>query len=233
MVHNKPDDIKDKSNGDVAADSYHNYKRDVEMMRELGLDAYRFSFSWSRILPTGFSNEINQAGIDFYNNYIDEMLKYNIIPMVTLYHWDLPQKLQELGGFSNPLFSEWFEDYSRVAFEKFGDRVKHWITFNEPREICYEGYGNNTKAPQINAHGIGEYLCAKHLVMAHAKAYHAYNNEFKASQGGTCGITISVNWFGPLTDSDEDAAAAELYRQAQVYFLFGGSYIIYKSRMTG
>lgn len=216
MVHNKPHVIKDQSNGDVASDSYHNYQRDVEMMRELGLDAYRFSLSWARILPTGFPNEINQAGVDFYNNYIDEMLKYNIVPMVTLYHWDLPQKLQDLGGFTNPLFSEWFEDYARVVYEKFGDRVKHWITFNEPREICFEGYGYTTKAPQLNAHGIGEYLCAKHLVLGHAKAYHLYNNEFKAAQGGTCGITISVNWFGPLTDSAEDAAAAELYRQGQV-----------------
>ncbi|XP_048001416.1 lactase-phlorizin hydrolase-like [Leguminivora glycinivorella] len=215
MTHNKPHVIADQSNGDIADDSYHNYKRDVEMMRELDLDAYRFSLSWSRILPSGFSNQINQAGVDFYNNFIDEMLKYNIKPMVTLYHWDLPQKLQELGGFTNPLFTEWFEDYARVVYSKFGDRVQHWITFNEPREICFEGYGATTKAPQLNATGIGEYLCAKHLLVAHAKAYHAYNNEFKASQGGKCGITISTNYFAPLTDSEEDKAAAELFAQGQ------------------
>ncbi|XP_063629966.1 lactase/phlorizin hydrolase-like [Cydia splendana] len=215
MTHNKPHVIKEQTNGDIADDTYHNYKRDVEMMRELGLDAYRFSLSWSRILPTGFPSQVNQAGVDFYNNYIDEMLKYNIKPMVTLYHWDLPQKLQELGGFTNPLFIEWFEDYARVVFAAFGDRVKHWITFNEPREICYEGYGWTTKAPQLNATGIGEYLCAKHLVVAHAKAYHAYNNDFKPSQGGQCGITISTNYFAPMTDSEEDKAAAELLAQSQ------------------
>lgn len=136
--------------------------------------------------------------------------------MVTLYHWDLPQKLQELGGFTSPLFPSWFEDYARVVFEKFGDRVKHWITFNEPREICFEGYGSATKAPILNATALGTYLCAKQLVIAHANAYHAYNNDFKASQGGECGITISVNWFGAETDSDEDKFAAELKRQAEV-----------------
>ncbi|XP_053601049.1 myrosinase 1-like [Plodia interpunctella] len=215
MTHNHPHVIKDSSNGDIAADSYNNYKRDVEMMRELGLDAYRFSVAWSRILPDGFSNRVSEAGVAFYNKYIDEMLKYGITPMVTLYHWDLPQKLQDLGGFANPLFPEWFEEYARVVYESFGDRVKHWITFNEPREICYEGYGAATKAPILNATGIGNYLCAKYLVLAHARAYHLYNNQYKASQGGECGITISVNWFESLTDSEEDEFAAEIRRQAE------------------
>ncbi|CAH2059137.1 unnamed protein product, partial [Iphiclides podalirius] len=215
MTHTKPHVIKDQSNGDIAADTYHNYKRDVEMMRELGLDAYRFSLSWSRILPDGFSNRVSKAGVTFYNNYIDEMLKYGITPMITLYHWDLPQKLQELGGFANPLFSDWFEDYARVVFEHFGDRVKYWITFNEPREICFEGYDTTTKAPQLNATGVGAYLCAKSLVLAHAKAFHAYRNDFAPSQGGQCGITISVNWFGAKTDTEEDQFAAELYRQGE------------------
>ncbi|XP_075986807.1 myrosinase 1-like [Anticarsia gemmatalis] len=215
MTHNRPTTIKDLSTGDIAADSYHNYKRDVEIMRELGLDAYRFSLSWSRILPTGFANEVNPKGIEYYNNFIDEMLKYGITPMITLYHWDLPQKLQELGGFVNPLIANWFEDYARVAYENFGDRVKHWITFNEPREICYEGYGGDRKAPMVNSTAVGTYLCAKNLVLSHANAYHAYNNDFKPTQGGQCGITISVNWFGPLTDSEEDQFAAEIRRQGE------------------
>lgn len=216
MTHNKPHVIKDVSNGDIAADSYNNYKRDVEMMRELGLDAYRFSLSWSRILPNGLANKVSKKGVEFYNNYINEMLEYNITPMVTLYHWDLPQKLQDLGGFINPMFAEWFEDYARVVYENFGDRVKHWITFNEPREICYQGYGFTTKAPILNATDVGTYYCAKNLVLAHARAYYAYVNDFKPSQKGTCGITISVNWFGPDTDSAEDELAAELKRQAEV-----------------
>ncbi|CAH0597636.1 unnamed protein product [Chrysodeixis includens] len=215
LVHNNPSFIKDLSNGDIAADSYHNYKRDVEIMREMNLNAYRFSIAWSRVLPTGMTNNVNQAGIDFYNNYINEMLKYNITPMITLYHWDLPQKLHELGGFTNPLFADWFADYARLVFQSFGDRVKHFITFNEPREICYEGYGADTKPPIVNNTGMGTYLCAKNLVIAHAKAYYVYDKEFRATQGGQCGITISVNWFGPDTDSDEDKFAAEITRQGQ------------------
>ncbi|CAG9119619.1 unnamed protein product [Plutella xylostella] len=213
LTHQVPSPIKDQSSGDIAADSYHKVERDVEMMRELGLDAYRFSLSWSRILPTGFSNQINPAGVDYYNRLINEMLKYNIQPLVTLYHWDLPQPLQDLGGFASPLFGQWFEDYARVVYTNFGDRVKFFITFNEPREICNEGYGGTGFAPVVNATGIGEYLCAKHLVTAHAKAYHLYNNEFRASQGGKVGITISVNWFEAETDSEDDKLAAIWFRQ--------------------
>ncbi|XP_028028070.1 myrosinase 1-like [Bombyx mandarina] len=215
MTHNNPTVIADESNGDIAADSYHNVERDVEMMRELGLDVYRFSVSWSRILPSGFANEVNEAGVDYYNRLINEMLKYNITPMISLYHWDLPQKLQELGGFANPLIADWFEDYVRVVFAKLGDRVKLWITFNEPRVVCYQGYGSTEKAPMLNATAVGTYMCARNLLLAHAKAYRLYNNEFKTKQGGQCGITFDVNSFKPLTDSEEDRAAAELKRQAE------------------
>lgn len=215
LTHNHVEAIADLSNGDIAADSYHNYLRDVEMLRELGVDAYRFSLSWSRILPTGFANYINKAAIDYYNNLINELLKYNIKPVVTLYHWDLPQKLQELGGFENPLIADWFEDYARVAFQYFGDRVKFWITINEPKEICLDGYGSTAKAPMLNASGIGEYICAKNLIIAHAKAYHAYSNDFKATQGGVCGITFSVSSAQPLTSSEEDAIALEIHNQGE------------------
>lgn len=212
--------IKDKSNGKIAADSYHNYMRDLEIMRELGLDAYRFSLSWARILPTGFNNPVNTAGIAYYNNLIDEMLTYNITPIVTLYHWDLPQKLQELGGFVSPLIVNWFDEYARIAFKNFGDRVKHWITFNEPREICLDGYGSANIAPLLNSAAFGTYLCAKHLLLAHANAYHAYKNDFQKYQNGKCGIAISVHWFEPATNQIEDVFAAELAKQAEVCVSF-------------
>ncbi|KAJ8715710.1 hypothetical protein PYW07_010192 [Mythimna separata] len=216
-THNYPEGIADGSNGDIAADSYHNYKRDVEMLRELGVDAYRFSISWARILPTGFADEVNPAGIAYYNNLIDEMLKYNIAPLVTIYHWDLPKTLQDLGGFLNPEFVDWFEDYARVVFENFGDRVKKFITFNEPREICIVTLmdtGSDVK-DKLNSKAVTTYLCAKHLLVAHAKAYKLYDQEFRAKQGGECGITISVNWFGAATESPEDIVAAELRRQGE------------------
>lgn len=214
MTHTYPCVTTDCSNGDVAADSYHQYKRDVEMMRELGLDFYRFSLSWSRLLPTSFPDKISDAGLAYYNNLINEMLKYNIEPMVTLYHWDLPQKLQEMGGWTNPHIVDWYSDYARIAFKLFGDRVKHWITMNEPREVCYQGYGTTTKAPRLNIQGIAEYMCAKNLLMAHAKAYHIYDEEFRPSQGGSISITLSALWFEP--EAEKDDVIAEETNQFEV-----------------
>lgn len=202
LTHSYPYATEDLQNADVANDSYKKYKRDVEMIRELGLDVYRFSLSWTRILPTGFPNAINQAGIDYYNKLINEMLKYNIQPVVTLYHWDLPQKLQDLGGWANPYIVDWFTDYSRIAFQQFGDRVKYWITINEPREICYAGYGEYMMAPRIDIKGYAEYLCAKNVLMSHAKTYHLYDKEFRPTQGGIIGITINAAWFEAETNVD-------------------------------
>ncbi|NLC41915.1 MAG: family 1 glycosylhydrolase, partial [Erysipelothrix sp.] len=120
------------TNGDIAADHYHRYKEDIALMHEQGLRTYRFSISWPRILPQG-RGEINQLGIDFYNNVINECLKYNIEPMVTIYHWDLPKTLQdEYDGWESRQIVEDFVEYARVCFENFGDRVKYWIVLNEP-----------------------------------------------------------------------------------------------------
>lgn len=196
----------DGSSGDIADDSYHQYVRDVEMMRELGLDYYRFSLSWSRILPTSFPDEDNEAGIEYYNNLINEMLKYNIQPMITLYHWDLPQKLQDLGGWTNPQIASWFSDYARVAFERFGDRVKYWITMNEPREVCYQGYGGGTLAPLYTYPGVADYMCSKNLLMAHATVYHLYDEEFRPSQGGKIFISLSAGWYEPESEEHTDVA---------------------------
>lgn len=177
------------------------------MMRELGLDFYRFSLSWSRILPSSFPDKINPAGVDYYNRLIDEMLKYNIEPMITLYHWDLPQTLQDMGGWTNPAIIDWFADYARIVFTLFGDRVKYFITMNEPYQICYQGYGDAAKAPMLNIKGIADYMCAKNLLLAHAKAYHMYDQEFRRD-GGVIFIAFSAMWYEPASTSEADVVAA-------------------------
>uniref|UniRef100_A0A914E174 Uncharacterized protein n=1 Tax=Acrobeloides nanus TaxID=290746 RepID=A0A914E174_9BILA len=114
----------DNSNADVSCDSYHKYKEDVQMLKFLGVQQYRMSLSWSRILPDGTLKNINQSGIDYYNNLINELVTNNIEPLVNLYFWDLPQSLMDLGGFLNPKIIDWFGDYARLCFSKFGDRAK-------------------------------------------------------------------------------------------------------------
>lgn len=151
-THKYPERVKDQSNGDVAADSYHLYKDDVKALKDTGVmicffllsfvtsvqcvlcqfHFYRFSISWSRILPTGEITSLNQKGINYYNRLIDELLRNGIEPVVTMYHWDQPQALQSFGGFTNPLFVDYFETYADVLFKHFGDKVKKWGTFNEP-----------------------------------------------------------------------------------------------------
>ncbi|XP_077302259.1 myrosinase 1-like [Arctopsyche grandis] len=203
------DMIKDRSNGDVACDSYNQHKRDVEMLKQLGVDYYRFSISWSRILPDGFSNRLSQDGIAYYDSLINDLLVANITPFATLYHWDLPQRLQDLGGWSNPMMADYFLDFAEVVFEAFGDRVQNWLTFNEPWVVCLQGYGGVGKAPALNMSGIAEYLCAHNLIKAHAMAYHLYDDVYRPLQGGRIGWTLNSNWHEPANQYPADIEAAE------------------------
>lgn len=149
------------------------------------VDHYRFSLSWARILPNGFSNEINPDGVAYYNNIINALIDNKIEPMVTIFHWDLPQNLQDLGGWANPILADYFEDYARVVFKLFGDRVKRWITINEPASICVGTYEYDDQAPtSVKTPGVGLYLCGKTILVAHAKAYRVYDLEFRKEQGG-------------------------------------------------
>ncbi|KAK3910651.1 Myrosinase 1 [Frankliniella fusca] len=210
VLHDKPNWVKGGVNGDVACDSYHKYKEDVAMLADLGMDVYRFSLSWARILPDGMLGNVNKAGVDYYNALIAELLSKNIQPVVTLYHWDLPQALQDLGGWPNPVLADYFADYADLAFRLFGDRVKMWITLNEPREQCPGGYGTGQSAPGIAQDGVADYLCAHTSLLAHARAYRLYHAKYAAGQQGRVGITLNSEWHEPKnSSSEEDRLAAE------------------------
>ncbi|KAK4883853.1 hypothetical protein RN001_000124 [Aquatica leii] len=208
-THQYPDKILDKSNGDVACDSYNKLEEDVRLLKNMNVDFYRFSVSWSRILPKGFAYQVNADGIRYYNNLIDLLISNGITPMVTMFHWDTPQNLEYFGGFTNSLIVNWFEEYARILFDNFGDRVKFWITFNEPKQTCAEGYGIGTKAPGYKLFGIADYMCIHNVLKSHARVYHLYNNTYKETQQGKIGITNDAVWSEPKTQSVEDVEAAE------------------------
>jgi beta-glucosidase len=130
-VHSGNHCVANEDTGDVAIDHYHRYEEDFDILKSLNTNAYRFSISWARIFPEG-KGQINQKGIDFYNRFIDALIKRGIEPAITLFHWDLPAGLQSLGGWQNREIVKWFTDYAKVCFENFGDRVKYWFTLNEP-----------------------------------------------------------------------------------------------------
>ncbi|KAK3084655.1 hypothetical protein FSP39_017015 [Pinctada imbricata] len=202
--------IVDNSNGDQAADSYHKYKEDVQLLKKLGVTHYRFSISWSRVLTNGSVFSRNQKGIDYYNNLIKELISNNIVPFVTLYHWDLPQPLEDMGGWPNRKIVDYFAAYADFVFNEFGSKVKHWITFNEPSVFLTLGYGNGEHAPgKTSAPGTDPYLGAHHVVLAHAQAYDIYNRKYRALQGGRVGITLNVDWKQPKTSAEADFNAAQ------------------------
>ncbi|XP_074096454.1 myrosinase 1-like [Cotesia typhae] len=210
LIHEKPDIVWGKANADVAANSYYLYKTDVDLVEKIGANAFKISISWPRILPNGFNNEINYDGIQHYHDVIDEILSRNITPYINMYHWDLPIRLQELGGLANPLFVNWYLDYAEILFRSFGDKVKYWSTFNEPGFNCVMGY-QGSYAPLVNQSGIGEYFCLHHSLLAHAKTYKMYNEKFREKQQGKIIIAFALTW--PVPKNPEDINELELGEQ--------------------
>lgn len=209
--------------GLIACDHYHKFREDVQLMKNMGVKAYRFSIAWVRIMPTG-KDKINEAGIAFYNELIDALIEADIVPWITLYHWDLPLALQlEDDGWLGHKIPDYFAKYADVCFESFGDRVKNWITLNESWVVAILGYGQGVFAPgRISTSE--PYLAAHQLILAHAKAVHVYRNKY-ANQNGQIGITNNCDWREPLTDSQEDKDAAE---RALEFFLAWFADPIYK-----
>jgi len=159
-------------NGDdtsVACDFYHHWKDDIALMRKIGLQAFRFSISWSRIFPEG-TGKVNQAGLDFYSQLVDELIANGIRPYATLYHWDLPQTLQLKGGWLNRDITDWFADYAETMATSLGDRVKDWITFNEPQIFLGFGYSDGSHAPGLSLPHEESFHATHNVNLAHGRA---------------------------------------------------------------
>ena len=194
--------------GDVACDHYRRWAEDVELMRALGLKAYRMSLSWSRILPEG-RGRVNRAGLDFYARLVDRLLERGIRPSVTLYHWDLPAALEDLGGWLNPDSVGWFADFAAVAFRALGDRVPMWATLNEPWVVVDAGYLHGVNAPGHRSASETP-IAFHHLLRAQAEAVRVYRGAWK----GSIGLVVNLEPKEPASDRPEDIAAAH---RADVY----------------
>ncbi|CAH1957668.1 unnamed protein product [Acanthoscelides obtectus] len=220
----RPEMIIDRSTPEVACDSYHRWREDLAIIKGLNSQFYRLSIAWSRILPTGYYNgsqSINQEGVRYYKTLLRALNALDIEPMVTLYHWDLPQQLQDdFGGWLSPKVADLFAEYARLCYELFGDEIRWWITINEPKQVCEAGYGVGVFAPGIFKPGEGNYICAKNVLLAHAKAYRIYDEEFRATNKGKVAMVIDTPWFEPGSQRPDDVAAAERARLF-MYGLYG------------
>ena len=198
--------------GDVACDHYNRWKEDVALMKRLGLKAYRFSVAWGRVLPEG-TGRVNQAGLDFYERLVDELLANDIEPMVTLYHWDLPAALDDKGGWLNRDSADWFADYGRVLFQRLDGRVKKWVTLNEPWVVTDGGYLHGALAP--GHRNMFEAPIASHnLMRAHGAAVKAY----RETSSHEIGLVVNIEPKYAASSSPEDEAArarAEAYMNRQ------------------
>eukprot|EP00271_Cylindrocystis_brebissonii_P006661 TRINITY_DN19424_c0_g1_i1.p1 TRINITY_DN19424_c0_g1~~TRINITY_DN19424_c0_g1_i1.p1 ORF type:complete len:563 (-),score=70.11 TRINITY_DN19424_c0_g1_i1:367-2055(-) len=233
----KPGKTVNGDTGDVACDQYHRYKEDVELMENMGVHAYRFSISWSRLFPTG-EGELNAEGVAYYNKLIDELLLKGLQPYVTLFHWDLPQALQDrFGGWLDERIVPCFRDYAEACFANFGDRVKHWITFNEPLTFSSVGYAYGVHAPgrcsdrsrcEEGNSATEPYLVGHNILRSHAAAVEVFRTKYQQQQNGKIGITVDSDWSEPATNKVEDIAAAQRRMEFQLGWMldpiFKGDY---------
>jgi beta-glucosidase len=214
-----PGKIEDGTHGDFADDHYNRFEEDIELMKDLGIHVYRFSISWSRIFPTG-ETTVNQKGVDFYNRLINALLKKGIEPFITLYHWDLPQALEDkYGGWLGEKTAELFVKYSDFCFRQFGDRVKYWLTFNEPHSFAVHGYQTGFHAPGRCSNRLlcpagnsstEPYIVVHNVLKAHAVAVDVYRRNYQPHQQGKIGITLDLTHYEPYNASNPlDVKAVE------------------------
>ncbi|KAI3890502.1 hypothetical protein MKX03_025044 [Papaver bracteatum] len=211
----------DHSTGDVASDEYHKYKEDVKLMSELGLEAYRFSISWSRLIPSG-RGAVNPKGVEYYNNLINELISQGIQPHATLYHLDLPQILEdEYAGWLSPRIIEDFTAYADVCFREFGDRVSYWTTINEGNIMSIASYDSGIWPPQRCSHpggvinctagnsSVEPYIAMHNILLTHASAAAIYREKYQGKQEGTIGMNVYCFWSTAFTNSSSDIIAAQ------------------------
>jgi beta-glucosidase len=198
-----PGKVRGGDTGDVACDHYHRYREDVRLMADLGVRAYRFSVSWPRVQPGG-RGPGNQAGLDFYRRLVDELLDHGILPWLTLYHWDLPQPLEDAGGWPARDTAGRFAEYAQLVHAALGDRVRHWTTLNEPWCSAFLGYGSGNHAPG-RQDPAGAVRAAHHLMLGHGLAVQALR---AADPDVEAGVTLNLYAVSPQSDSPGDADAA-------------------------
>ncbi|HEY8133689.1 MAG TPA: GH1 family beta-glucosidase [Thermoanaerobaculia bacterium] len=223
--------VANNENGDVACDHYHRYEADIALMRELGLNAYRFSVSWSRIFPDG-KGRVNEKGLDFYRRLVDALRAAGIQPLITLFHWDLPAALDDRGGWLNRNIAKWFADYASVMFRALDDRQPIWATLNEPWVVTDGGYLHGPLAPG-HRNLFETPIAAHNLLRAHGAAVAAY----RATGRGLIGIVVNLEPKYPATDSEQDRQAlqrADAYMNRQYLDpIFLGAYPSEFAQMYG
>lgn len=199
-----PGKVTNGDTGDVACDHYHRYPEDIELMKKLGINSYRLSIAWPRIFPEG-RGSVNSKGVDFYIRLCEGLVNAGIDPAVTLYHWDLPQKLMDMGGWANRDVPRYFADYAAVIYEKLGPYVKRWFTLNEPNVVAYVGCKEGRHAPGISDPAIANQV-AHHLLLGHGLAHQAF---IDGNHQGQLGIVVDVWPMLPSTDLPEDKVKAD------------------------
>jgi beta-glucosidase len=202
-----PGKVLNGDTGDVADDHYHRWPQDIQLMTFLGLKAYRFSIAWPRIIPDGIG-AVNRAGLDFYDRLVDGLLAAGIEPFVTLYHWDLPQSLQDKGGWPNRDVVGWFADYAAVVSRRLGDRVRRWITHNEPWVASFLGYATGEHAPGLKDPKAAV-QAAHHLLLSHGQAVSILRQS--GNDGTQVGITLNLSWVDAASEEPADVEAARRY----------------------
>uniref|UniRef100_A0A3Q4AQU4 Uncharacterized protein n=1 Tax=Mola mola TaxID=94237 RepID=A0A3Q4AQU4_MOLML len=210
--------VFDNQTADLACDSYNKVDYDVYLLRGLNVNTYQFSISWARIFPTGYRGSQSEKGALYYDKLINALIESGIEPLITLYHWDLPQALQDYGGWTNASIIEAFKDYADFCFSRFGDRVKTWNTFNSPWVVSHAGYGTGDHPPGVKDYVVASYqvraMVTHNMLKSHAEVWHVYDDKYRKTQGGKVGIALNSDWAEPLDSSRaEDIAAADRYLQ--------------------